>query len=247
MTPIRRPGMESPWSKPPLPTLSGVQGLTGMALGEPGFAMPRFLMPGLRVGILGGSFNPAHDGHRHISIVALRRLRLHGVIWLLSPQNPLKPAHETAGLKERAARAWAVARHPNIFVSGIEGQLGTQYTANTLPALRRRFPGTRFVWIMGADNLIQLPRWQHWTRILQTMPMAVVDRPGFSLRAQMSEAAQHFRSRRVMEERAASVVTAKPPAWVYLHSRLHPLSASEIRRSLPDGTAWTDHPHLPSG
>ncbi len=207
--------------------------------GATGFGL-RLFLPGMRIGILGGSFNPAHAGHRHISIVALRRLQLDGLVWLLSPQNPLKPAAETASMKDRVARAQAVARHPHILVSDLECRLHTQYTADTLPALCRRFPQTRFVWIMGADNLIQLPRWQHWTRIMGTMPVAVIDRPGYGLQAQLGKVAQIFRGFRLAGDQAARLPFCEPPAWVYLHAKLNPLSASLIREQVPPGMSWTD-------
>lgn len=196
--------------------------------------------PGMRVGILGGSFNPAHEGHRHISLVALRRLRLDRVVWLLSPQNPLKRAAETASIPDRMARARAVASHPQILVSDLECRLRTRYTAETLPLLTQRFPDTSFVWIMGADNLIQLPQWQYWPRIVNTMPMAVVDRPGYGLQAQLGYAAQRFARYRLRGDQSAQLAGRPPPAWVYLHARLHPLSATAIRRSLPEGASWTD-------
>lgn len=200
------------------------------------------LLPGMRVGILGGSFNPAHDGHRHISLVALRRLRLDRVIWLLSPQNPLKASHETADLADRLKRARAVARHPRIMVSDLECHLGTQFTADTLPEIRRRMPFVHFVWLMGADNLIQLPRWERWTRIPETMPMAIIDRPGYGLKAQLGPVAQRHARWRLSGEDAPALVTAAPPAWIYLHAKLHPLSASAIRSRVPRGLSWTDMP-----
>ncbi len=198
------------------------------------------LAPGQRIGILGGSFNPAHAGHLHISVVAMRRLRLHGILWLLSPQNPLKPVGETAPLPPRAARARRVARHPRIVVSDWECGLGTRYTAQTLPLLKRRYPAVSFVWLMGADNLIQLPRWQQWRRILDTMPMAVIARPHYGIKAQLGLVAQAYCAARVQPEAAPRLVEMAPPAWTYVQAKLNPLSASVIRQSLPDGIAWTD-------
>lgn len=131
------------------------------------------LWAGLRVGLLGGSFNPAHDGHRYISRLALKLLGLDEVWWLVSPQNPLKPAAGMASLGDRLARAQAVADHPRIRVTDLERLLGTRYTADTLAALHRCFPRTRFVWLMGADNLLQVPRWQRWTEIFETTPVAL--------------------------------------------------------------------------
>jgi len=191
-----------------------------------GGRLPR---PGQRIGLLGGSFNPAHAGHRHVSLEALRRLRLDAVWWLVSPQNPLKPEAGMAPFAERLAGAAAVARHPRIRATGLEALLGTRYTADTLSALTRRCRGPRFVWLMGADNLIQVSRWEDWPRIFHSVPVAVLARPTYSLRASSAKAAQRFRHRRLSETRAASLVDAKPPAWALLHIRLSALSATQIR------------------
>ncbi|MBM3560472.1 MAG: nicotinate-nicotinamide nucleotide adenylyltransferase, partial [Alphaproteobacteria bacterium] len=142
--------------------------------GEPLPGSPLFR--GLRVGLLGGSFNPAHDGHRYVSTEALRRLGLDEVWWLVSPQNPLKPAAGMAPLAERLAGARAVARHPRIRITALEARLGTTWTIDTIVALGRRFPGTRFVWLMGADNLVQIPRWRDWSSIFNRIAIAVIAR-----------------------------------------------------------------------
>lgn len=183
----------------------------------------------LRVGLLGGSFNPAHAGHLHISREALRRLRLDEVWWLVSPQNPLKPSRGMAPLATRVAEARAVARDRRIQVTDIEAALGTRYTADTLKALQRRFPHIRFVWLMGADNLTQIPRWQRWTGIFETLPIAVFDRPTYSLRALAGKAAQRYARRRLPAAAAATLPSGKPPAWVFVRCRLHPASATAIR------------------
>ena len=185
--------------------------------------------PGQRIGLLGGSFNPAHEGHRHISLVALRRLGLDRVWWLVSPQNPLKPSAGMAGLGQRLQRARAVARHPRILATDIERTLGTRYTADTLKALRIRFPGVLFVWVMGADNLPGFTRWKRWTEILQTVPVAIIDRPGYSLRAMASPVAQRYAAFRVPAEDARALAGKTPPAWTLLRERLHPASATAIR------------------
>ncbi|MFP3943336.1 MAG: nicotinate-nucleotide adenylyltransferase [Alphaproteobacteria bacterium] len=186
--------------------------------------------PGMRVGLLGGSFNPAHEGHRHVSLVAGRRLGLHAVWWLVSPQNPLKSSGDTADFQRRFAAAKALARHPRIVVSDLEARLGTRYTADTLRALKSRFPGVHFVWLMGADNLVQLPRWKHWQDIMSLVPVAVIDRPGYALSARLGKAAETFRQARVPETAARAFPHARPPAWIYLHAKLNPLSATAIRR-----------------
>jgi nicotinate-nucleotide adenylyltransferase len=184
---------------------------------------------GQRIGLLGGSFNPAHGGHRHISLAALRRLGLDAVWWLVSPQNPLKPAAGMAPLAERLAGARALARHPRIRVAALETLLGTRYTADTLTALKRRFPGVRFVWLMGADNLIQVSDWENWTQIFHAVPVAVLARPTYSLRASSAKAAQRFRRGRLSEQGAAGLADREPPAWAFLHIRLSALSATQIR------------------
>ena len=197
-------------------------------------------MIGLRIGLLGGSFNPAHEGHRHISLFALQRLRLDAVWWLVSPQNPLKPVEGMASIDERIASAESVAGHPRIEVSDIESRMGTRYTADTLQALRRRYAKHRFVWIMGADNLIQLPRWRDWTAIVGMVPIAVFARPGYSQRSLFGAAAHRFRRNRLPDHAAASLADRKAPAWVFLHTPLHPASATEIRakrRHVPEDTS----------
>ena len=186
-------------------------------------------MTGLRIGLLGGSFNPAHEGHLHLSLIALSRLRLDQVWWLVSPQNPLKPEAGMAPFEDRIAGAGAVARHPRIRVSDIETKFGTRYTVDTLRELRQRFTRHRFVWVMGADNLIQLPRWRHWTAIFELAPVAVFARPTYSGRALSGAAAQRFRRYRLPDRAAARLASAKPPAWVFLHTPLHPASATAIR------------------
>ena len=183
----------------------------------------------LRIGLLGGSFNPAHSGHRHISVQALRRLGLDEVWWLVSPQNPLKPPAGMAAFVDRLARARRVARHPRIRVSDLEARLGTRYTADTLTALRRRFPRHRFVWLMGADNLRQIPAWQHWTKIFTELSIAVFDRPSYSFRALAGKAARRYRHFRQRPRQAKRIAALRPPAWVFLRIPLHPASATAIR------------------
>ena len=133
-------------------------------------------MARLKVGLLGGSFNPAHVGHRHISLLALKQLQLDQIWWLVSPQNPLKPHSGMLPFKERQASAQIIARHPRIRVTDLEIRLGTCYTIDTLERLHCRWPNYRFVWLMGADNLIQLPRWRRWREIVQIIPIAIFNR-----------------------------------------------------------------------
>ena len=185
-------------------------------------------MARLNIGLLGGSFNPAHDGHRHISVEAMKRLGLDRVWWLVSPQNPLKAARGMAPLPERLASARAAARHPRIRPTDLEVRLGTRYTADTVAAILRRWPEHRFVWLMGADNLVQLPAWRRWTDIMATLPVAVLDRPSYSYRAVASRAAVRYARYRV---RPSVLVRSLPPAWCFLAIRRHPASATAIRAS----------------
>jgi len=182
----------------------------------------------LRVGLLGGSFNPAHEGHRYISLEALKRLGLDQVWWLVSPQNPLKDPEGMAPLAERLAGAAAVARHPRLRVLPLETRLGTRYTADTLLRLRR-WPNHRFVWLMGADNLAQLPRWRHWRRIVESCAIAVFERHPYSHGALAGPVARGFAGARLPEPRAAELPAAEPPAWVFVRLRPHPASATAIR------------------
>ncbi len=186
-------------------------------------------LAGPTVGLLGGSFNPAHEGHLAISLAALKRLGLDQVWWLVSPQNPLKAASGMAALDRRLASARAMARHPRIHATGIETALGTRYTADTLRALKQRFCRTRFVWLMGADNLIQLPRWRDWQQIFHLVPVAVFDRPTYALGALAGQAARRFARARCAERSARGLARREPPAWVFLHTPLMPQSASKIR------------------
>jgi nicotinate-nucleotide adenylyltransferase len=185
--------------------------------------------PGARIGLLGGSFNPAHAGHRHISLEAKRRLGLDQVWWLVSPQNPLKAADGMASQAERLAGARRLACGKGLLATDIETVLGTRYTADTLRALQRRFPKVNFVWLMGADNLIQIDRWEDWQRIFHCLPVAVLARPTYSLRASRSKAAERFKAARWAEREVQGLAEATPPAWTFLHIRLSPLSATRIR------------------
>ncbi|MBM3488304.1 MAG: nicotinate-nucleotide adenylyltransferase, partial [Alphaproteobacteria bacterium] len=183
----------------------------------------------MRIGLLGGSFNPAHEGHRHISLLALKHLHLDEVWWLVSPQNPLKSSDGMAPFAERMEGAQRIARHPSILVSDIEQRLGTRYTADTLKALRRCFPRIEFVWLMGADNLVQISRWQRWTKIFGMMPIAVFDRAPYSFAALAGKAAHAFARFQVKGRHAHGLADRKAPAWIFFHTRLHPGSATAIR------------------
>ena len=184
---------------------------------------------GQRIGLLGGSFNPPHEGHRAISLAALRRLRLDAVWWLVAPQNPLKAKAGTAPLRRRLAAATVTAHHPRIMVSALEDTLGTIYTADTLAALRRRFPRVHFVWLMGADNLVQISRWQRWPDIFAAVAVAVFDRPTYSLRALAAPAARRFARARIAEQSAGCLAAREPPAWVFIRNRLIAQSSTRLR------------------
>jgi nicotinate (nicotinamide) nucleotide adenylyltransferase/ribosome silencing factor RsfS/YbeB/iojap len=202
-----------------------------------------------RIGLLGGSFNPAHGGHLHLSLLALKYLDIDEVWWLVSPQNPLKPVAGMAPFAVRLEHAGHVAAaHPRIVVSDLENRLvSSHYTADTLDRLRHRFPRLRFVWLVGGDNLIQIRRWQRWTEIFRTAPIAVFDRPSHSQKALTSVAAKRFARRRVPVCAARRLAELKPPAWVFFHTRLDTRSASRIRseqKEIPHQTFTEQRPEL---
>ncbi|SNB53579.1 nicotinate-nucleotide adenylyltransferase [Arboricoccus pini] len=183
----------------------------------------------LRVGLLGGSFNPAHEGHRHISIEALKRLGLDQVWWLVSPQNPLKSRDGMASLKERLASAAAIARHPRLKVMALESSLGTRFTVELLQRLAT-WPGHRFVWMMGADNLVQLPRWRHWRQVMALSSVAILERHPYSYGSLAGPVAVGYQSRRVAEHQSHELFAETPPRWTFLRMRPHPASSTAIRR-----------------
>ncbi|HET8997463.1 MAG TPA: nicotinate-nucleotide adenylyltransferase [Acetobacteraceae bacterium] len=181
-----------------------------------------------RVGLLGGSFNPAHAGHRQIAALARKRLRLDQVWLLVSPGNPLKPQRGMAPLPQRLAGAQAIADGRRTVATAIEAKLGTRYTVDTLRLLLQRFPRVRFVWLMGADILTQLPQWRRWRDILCRIGFAVLPRPGYNLAALKGQAAQRLRRCR-LRERAAVLVPGNAPCWVFLHVPQTAISATAIR------------------
>ncbi len=185
---------------------------------------------GLRIGLLGGSFNPAHEGHLHISLLALKNMRLNAVWWLVSPQNPLKSDKGMACFKDRFNGALEITRNaPNIIVSDLEQQLGSRYTANTLHRLTTLFPKTRFVWMMGADNLIQIPRWQHWQEIFELCDVAVYRRPPYAVGVLRGKAAQRFQPHRIPATQAKHISTGTKKKWILFSNRLNAESATQIR------------------
>jgi nicotinate-nucleotide adenylyltransferase len=188
----------------------------------------------LRVGLLGGSFNPAHAGHLHVSVAALSRLALDQVWWLVSPQNPLKPVAGMAPLAERLAQARRLVHHPRIRVLDLESRLGTRYSIDTLRRLAGR-PGLRIVWLIGADNLAQLPRWHRWRDLVRTAPVAVFERAPYSYAALAGKASRSFATERLADDRLPELAVTPPPAWAFIRLRAHPASSTAIRSTRPDG------------
>lgn len=180
------------------------------------------------IGLLGGSFDPPHKGHVHITREALKRFGLSRVWWLVSPGNPLK-AKGPAPLGQRMDRARAVMRHPRVEVSDIEAHLGTRYTAETLRRLRALYPGVRFVWLMGADNLAQLHRWQDWREIMATVPVGVLARPGDRISARMSPAARLHAPARLVGPASHLLGRAEAPAWCFVNVPMVAQSSTAIR------------------
>ncbi len=187
------------------------------------------LKRGMKVGLYGGSFNPAHDGHAHVAETARRKLGLDRVIWLVSPQNPLKSRHETADLDERVAGARALAHGYAMVVAAVETQLGSNYTIDTIRGLKARFPGVKFVWIMGADSLASFHRWRGWTQIMHEVPVAVISRPWISLKSRFSPAAIRFARFRRSPQNGPRLAYAKTPAWTFLFGRFNFQSSSALR------------------
>jgi nicotinate-nucleotide adenylyltransferase len=192
-------------------------------------ARPPYAAPGQTIGLLGGSFNPPHVAHRMISETALKRLGLDKVWWVVSPGNPLKQRSETAPLAERLKLCRAVATNPHIVITDFEADLPSPYTASTLAFLKARMPLVRFVWIMGADNLAGFERWQRWREIFTMVPVVVVDRPGWRLKALASKAARAFAASRVPEVDAATLALRPAPAWTFLTGPLSHASSTAIR------------------
>lgn len=184
----------------------------------------------LRIGLLGGSFDPPHSAHLAISRTALARLRLDQVWWLVSPRNPLKGA-PTANLKQRLNLAQHIASHPRVLPTAVEVASSTTFTRDTLRWIVRRAPTCRFVWLMGADNLRNFHRWRAWREIARIVPIAVFDRPEATFSASQSPAALALRTRRTREPSAATLASRRPPAWVFLHTKRLAVSSTALRTS----------------
>jgi nicotinate-nucleotide adenylyltransferase len=183
----------------------------------------------MRIGLFGGTFDPPHRAHLAASLLALKRLRLDRIWWLVTPGNPLKNTRGLAPLAERMSAAAALTHHPRIDVTGFEAELGLRYTYDTLAYLVKRCPDVRFVWIMGADNLRSFHRWQKWRDIAALMPMAVIDRLGPSLYSLAGVAPLALARARIRESAAPSLADRRPPAWVFVHGLKSPLSSTALR------------------
>jgi nicotinate-nucleotide adenylyltransferase len=196
-------------------------------------AMPRLALPihapGLKIGLFGGTFDPPHAAHRAACLLAMKRLGLDRVWWLVTPGNPLKDTRGLAPLAQRVAAAKALAHHSRIDVSGLEAVIKTRYSYDTVAYLIARCPSVKFVWIMGADNLRSFYRWQKWREIADLVPIAVVDRMGTSLYASSGRAAQALARFRIPDHAATTLAGRKPPAWIYLHGLKSPLSSTALR------------------
>lgn len=187
----------------------------------------------MRIGLFGGSFNPPHEGHRLVSRECLRRLDLDAVWWLVTPGNPLKDHSNLAPLDERVGAARALLSGPRERVTGFEAAHGFTYTFQTLSRLRSMLSGRRLVWIMGADSLADFHRWERWQDIFALMPIAVYARPGAARKALVSRAASRFAHSRIEETDAPLLAGLAPPAWVFLHGRMSPLSSTQLRDQRP--------------
>ncbi|MFU8862516.1 MAG: nicotinate-nucleotide adenylyltransferase [Rhodobacterales bacterium] len=196
--------------------------------------------PGQVIGLLGGSFDPAHAGHVHITNVALRRFGLDRVWWLVSPGNPLK-ARGPAPMADRIVRARALLRDPRVTVTDFEARAGTRYTAQTIAALQAAYPAVRFVWLMGADNLVQFDKWQDWQQIMARVPVGVLARPGQNLSARASRAARIFRSARIKSTASRTLAQSEAPAWCFVNAPLMDISSSAIRARSNWGKAGRQH------
>ncbi|TCS65895.1 nicotinate-nucleotide adenylyltransferase [Primorskyibacter sedentarius] len=202
-----------------------------------------YLRAGMRVGLLGGSFDPPHAGHVRVTMEALRRFELDQVWWLVSPGNPLKK-RGPAPMEERIAAARALIQHPRVRVTDFEAQAGTRYTAETLAQLQGSYPGIRFVWLMGADNLVQFNRWDNWKQIMATVPVGVLARPGDRISARTSVAARVFRSARLPAKASHLLALSKPPSWCFVNMPMVDLSSTAIRAARAaqgGGAATADH------
>ncbi len=188
-----------------------------------------YLAPGMTVGLLGGSFDPPHEGHVQISRAALKRFGLDQLWWLVTPGNPLKET-PPASMARRVQAAREIMDHPKVRISDIEARLGTRYTAQTLRALRKSYPRVRFVWLIGADNLAHFHRWKDWREILDSVPVGVLARPGERISARLSPAARIYSRYRIPAAQSQRLARAETPAWCFLNVPMIDASSTEIRK-----------------
>ncbi|WP_319567649.1 nicotinate-nucleotide adenylyltransferase [Cohaesibacter marisflavi] len=187
--------------------------------------------PGMRIGLYGGSFNPAHEGHRHVALTALKRLQLDRIWCLVTPGNPLKDIRELPSLKTRLTDTARLMDHPRIDITGVEAKAGTHFTAETLDRLGTRSKGAHLVWLMGADNLKQFHKWQRWENIFNRIPVAIIDRPGYSLSPLNALAARNFAWARLPSRKEATLATAQCPVWTFIYGPRSELSSTALRQS----------------
>ena len=187
--------------------------------------------PGMSIGLFGGSFNPPHEGHVHVALLALQRARLDRVWWMVTPGNPLKEHDGLPSLEKRIALCRKMIRHPKVEITGFEAMFGTNYTEETLRRLIEIRPHLRFVWVMGADNLADFHRWQNWRQIAAMMPILIVDRPGSTLSYRSAPAAIALSRYRVDESDAPLLASLEPPAWCFVHGPRSSVSSTALRRA----------------
>ena len=193
-------------------------------------SMP-YVERGMQVGLFGGSFNPPHAGHALVAEIAMRRLNLDQLWWIVTPGNPLKSTRELAPLAKRIAQSEAITEDPRVKVTAFEASHHVRYTADTLSLVKRNNPGVSFVWVMGADNLAAFHRWQRWRQIAMTFPIAVIDRPGSTLSLLSSVMAKTFDYARIDEGDAPNLARMKAPAWTFIHGPRSSLSSSALRKA----------------
>ncbi|MDG2187542.1 MAG: nicotinate (nicotinamide) nucleotide adenylyltransferase [Hyphomicrobiales bacterium] len=185
-----------------------------------------------RIGILGGSFNPSHDGHIKISEAALKKLNLDIIWWVVSPRNPLKKYDVLFDFKKRTSSAKNKLKTSKIIINDIEQRTGTIYTIGTIEYLKKKYPNTKFIWIMGADNLRYFHLWMEWEKIIKEIPIAIIDRPSSSLDVSSTIFANKYKKYRIDENDASYIINSKKPCWIFLHNKLNFNSSTEIRKKL---------------
>jgi len=188
-----------------------------------------YARPGQVIGLLGGSFDPAHEGHAHITREAIKRFGLDQAWWLVSPGNPLK-TRGPAEIDKRLTHARQVMQHPRVRITDLEARIGTRYTAQTIARLQQLYPGVRFVWLMGADNLVQFSQWQDWQEIMRSVPVGVLARPGQRISARSSKTARVFRNFRLRRAASRLLGRSTAPQWCFLNVPMVDHSSTEIRK-----------------